>query len=56
MKRNRNSIKYRARMWVYRLTKNDFYKFLNEIFNGISLIIAVIVMFFVLFILPAFFY
>lgn len=56
MKRNRNSLKYRVRMWFYRLTKDDFYKFVNEIFDGISLIIALIVMFFILFILPAFFH
>ena len=56
MKRNRNSLVYRVRMWVYRLTKDDFKKFVNELFDGVSLIVAAIVMFFILFILPAFFH
>lgn len=56
MKRNRNSLKYRVRMWFYRLTKNDIHNFIKETFDGISLILALIVMFFILFILPAFFH
>lgn len=56
MKRNRNSLKYRVRMWFYRLTKDDFRKFGLELFDGFSLIVAAIVMFFTLFILPAFFH
>ena len=56
MKRNRNAISYRVRMWFYRLTKEDFYNFIKEIVNGVSLIIALIIIFFMLFILPAFFY
>ena len=56
MKRNRNSLVYRVRMWFYRLTKDDFRKFGLELFDGISLIVAMIFMFFVLFILPAFFH
>ena len=36
MKRNaRNTFGYKARMWFYRLTKDDFYKFVNETFDGI---------------------
>lgn len=56
MKRNRKSLMYRARMWFYRLTKKDIYKLGLELFDGISLIVAMIFMFFVLFILPAFFH
>lgn len=55
-KRNRNSLVYKVRMWGYRLTKEDVYKFIWSLLDNIGLIFAAIVMFGLLVILPALFH
>jgi len=56
MKRNRNSLTYRVWIWFYRLTKEDLQKFVWDLFDDFSLIAAIIAIFFILFIAPAFFH
>lgn len=55
-KRNRNSLIYKVRMWGYRLTKEDVYKFIWNLLDNIGLIFAAIAMFGLLVILPALFH
>ena len=55
MKKTRRHWKYRVYMWFYRLTKDDFYKVLRCIVDTIGLALTVILIFIVIFILPAFF-
>ena len=55
-KRNRNSLVYKMRMWRYRLTKEDVYKFIWNLLDNIGLIFVAIAMFGLLVILPALFH
>ena len=55
-KRNRNSLVYKMRMWRYRLTKEDVYKFTWNLLDNIGLIFVAIAMFGLLVILPALFH
>lgn len=55
-KRNRNSLVYKMRMWGYRLTKEDVYKFIWNLLDNIGLIFVAIAMFGLLVILPALFH
>ena len=56
MKRSRNSLSYKVKMWFYRLTFDDIKKTIllisNCIFDSITLIIALLF----LILLPAFFH
>ena len=56
MKRNRNSLTYRVRMWLYRLTKEDIYKIIWFILDNIGTLLIAIMIFALLFIFPAFFH
>jgi hypothetical protein len=56
MKRNRKSFDYRIKMWFYRLTFKDVKKIIWIALDNISLFIAGLILFFSLFLLPAFFH
>ena len=55
-KKNRYMLGYRIRMWLYRLTKQDFIKFGFEMLDGINALFAILALLFFLFVLPAFFH
>lgn len=51
MKKNaRKTLKYRFRMWIYRLTKEDIYNFINEIIDNTGIILGFILIFLLAFI------
>ena len=52
--KSRYSFSYKIYMWWYRLTKEDVYKGIWKVFDFVSLAIVAILMFFSIFILPAF--
>ena len=57
MKRNsRNTLQYRIGMFFYRLTWNDIKKFYFEIRNLVIEFFTIILIFFFIFIFPAFFH
>ena len=56
MKRTRNAIDYKVKMWFYRLTLADLKKWVFEIGNGLSVMFALIALFVLLFIVPALFH
>ena len=55
-KRTRKNIVYKARMWVYRLTCEDVRHFCAQVGENVALILAALVMFGLLFIVPALFH
>lgn len=55
-KRTRKNVIYKVRMWVYRLTYEDVKRFFVCVYENVALILAAIVMFGLLFFLPALFH
>jgi len=55
-KRTRKNIIYKIRMWVYRLTCEDVRNFCAQVGENVALILAALVMFGLLFIVPALFH
>lgn len=55
-KRTRKNVIYKVRMWAYRLTCEDVQHFFAQVSENVALILAALVMFGLLFIVPALFH